>query len=173
MGAYEFTNYQDGTDVQQAFDTAVEQAQYEYGHGGYTGTLAEKTSYTVITETPMLEAEAEAYAAKLLSDDDPRVRDKWGPAGAIPVLTDRRRVRVTIPDRGPLFRGFDSLEEAAIAGLTENGELREGEKPVYGITGAYGTHPRTRRPVSGELDVPLEGGRPEHQGWLFFGYASS
>lgn len=171
MGAEYFTAYQDGTDVQKAFDDAVEHAQYEDGNGNYTGTVAEKDSYKVVTLTPMLLAEAQAYAADLTETDE-GLADKWGPAGAIPVLTDRRKVRVAIPEPGAHFGGFKTAEEAAIAALTENGDLREGEKPAYPITGMYQTHRRTGGLVSGELDVPLEGGPAEHRGWLFFGYAS-
>ncbi|WP_181800353.1 hypothetical protein [Streptomyces ipomoeae] len=172
MGSEYFSAYQDGTDVKQAFRDAVENAEYEYGHGGYTGTIAEKDSYKVVTETPMPLEEAEEYAATLANANNSPVDDKWGPAGAIPVLTDRRRVRVTIPERPDHPFGYKNLEEAAIAGLKAAGDLKEGEKPVYCITGIYQTHPRTGRPVSGELDVPLEGGPLEHRGWLFFGFAS-
>jgi len=32
-----------GKTAQEAFDAAVAQARHEYGHGGYTGTIAEKS----------------------------------------------------------------------------------------------------------------------------------
>ncbi|MER5302253.1 hypothetical protein ABT039_22720 [Streptomyces lasiicapitis] len=169
MGAEYFSAYQAGTNVDQAFRDAVEHARYEHGHGGYTGTIAEKHSYTVVTKTPMTESDAEAYADKLLEPDDAPLLDDWGPAGAIPVLTDRRRVRVTIPETRA---GFKTAEEAALAALTASGNLKEGEKPAYGIQGVYCTHPRTGYLLSGDLEVPLEGGPLEHHGWLFFGYAS-
>ncbi|MEV1040550.1 hypothetical protein AB0J01_28455 [Streptomyces sp. NPDC050204] len=172
MGAEGFTAYQNGTEAEQAFQEAVENAEHEHGHGGYTGTLAEKNSYTVITKTPMPMDEAEEYATKLLNADDPRISDKWGPAGAIPVLTDRREVEVIITTADAPAGGFRSREAAATAVLTARGELEEGEKPVYGITGVYETHPRTGRLCAGTLRVPLEGGPLQHRGWLFFGYAS-
>ncbi|MEU3704760.1 hypothetical protein AB0E82_21030 [Streptomyces anulatus] len=172
MGAYDFTAYQHGTDVKTAFRAAVEEAQYENGHGGYTGTIAEKDEYTVITTTPVPMDEAEKQASELMNADDPRIRDKWGPAGAIPVLTGDRTVEITITTADAPTGGFQSLEDAASTVLAARGELREGEKPAYGITGIYEQHPRTGRPYTGTLRVPLEGGPLEHTGWLFFGYAS-
>jgi hypothetical protein len=42
MGAASFEEVLIGKDLRTAFNQAVAQAQYEYGHGGYTGTIAEK-----------------------------------------------------------------------------------------------------------------------------------
>lgn len=170
MGAYDFATYQDGTDPAQAFRDAVEAAQREHGHGGYTGTIAEKYSYRIATDTPMTEDAAEDYAYQLLAADDCPFSDKYGPAGAIPVLTDRRQITITIP---ATVHGFASAEEAARDALARTGGLREGESIGYGITGMYRTHPYTGRIVSGDLTVPLQGGPREHTGWLFFGYAAS
>ncbi|QKV98321.1 hypothetical protein HUT19_42150 (plasmid) [Streptomyces sp. NA02950] len=177
MGAEYFTAYHDGTDVKQAFRDAVEHAEYESGHGGYTGTIAEKDEYKVVTETPMTLNEAEKLAAKLSESDD-ELADKWGPAGAIPVHTDRRTVRVTIPERANHGRGFKTTKEAATAALEQAGVLREGESQVPStqgvyIQGVYKRHPRTDYVIGGELEIPVEGGGPlEHRGWLFFGFAS-
>ena len=72
---------------QKAFDEAVREAQYESGHGGYTGTIAEKRSFTRIAS---VETEAEGW--KLVNDcfekNDRRIDDKWGPAGSIKVGAD-------------------------------------------------------------------------------------
>lgn len=48
MGAQTFEQFQTGDDVFAAFERAVEAAAWEHGHGGYTGTLAEKDSFVVI-----------------------------------------------------------------------------------------------------------------------------
>ena len=48
MGGCDFTHIETGRDASEAFDRAVQSAQYEYGHGGYTGTIAEKPSYVLI-----------------------------------------------------------------------------------------------------------------------------
>lgn len=94
MGATTFSHYSVGTTVQEAFSAAHDAATHEYGHGGYSGTISEKTSYNVISNTPLLMIEAEVLCDKLLDANDPRVCDKWGPAGAIPVVKDTREVGV-------------------------------------------------------------------------------
>ena len=44
MGASEYMNVAKGKTAQVAFDKLVEQAQWEHGHGGFSGTIAEKYS---------------------------------------------------------------------------------------------------------------------------------
>lgn len=87
MGACTFFVTQSGKTAEQAFQLAVEQARYEYGHGGYTGTIAEKSKFKVIPcpkdKDPM------EYADELLENNDPRVDDKWGPAGCVQVEENR------------------------------------------------------------------------------------
>jgi len=48
MGAEQFTTIGYGESVNAAFRSAVEDAQWECGHGGYTGTIAEKDSYHIV-----------------------------------------------------------------------------------------------------------------------------
>ncbi len=84
MGASEFTVVGRGKTPQEAFDKVVKDAQYEHGHGGYTGTVAEKDTFTLIGTEETLE-DALAKAADLLDANDKRVADKWGPAGCIAV----------------------------------------------------------------------------------------
>ncbi|AVO25119.1 hypothetical protein KHQ84_gp194 [Rhodococcus phage Finch] len=83
MGAYEFDQRATGKDADEAFDNARQQAQYDHGHSGYTGTIAEKHNYVIIERKPVGESEAWSLAQKLMNDDDPRIADKWGPAGAV------------------------------------------------------------------------------------------
>jgi len=45
MGACDFAVTIFGKDAEEAFRSATQQARYEHGHGGYTGTIAEKTSF--------------------------------------------------------------------------------------------------------------------------------
>lgn len=52
MGATDFSTYGFGRDAREAFRKAVEDAQWEYGHGGYTGTIAEKPSYVLVKLPP-------------------------------------------------------------------------------------------------------------------------
>ena len=89
MGADTFFHVGKGKTVKEAFSNAVEEARYDHGHGGYTGTIAEKSSYVEIQipidfqkDEPNRER-AISYADHLINNDDPRIDDKWGPAGAI------------------------------------------------------------------------------------------
>ena len=47
MGANVFTTFSMGKDAEDAFFNAVDQAKYDYGHSGYTGTIAEKDSFVM------------------------------------------------------------------------------------------------------------------------------
>jgi hypothetical protein len=79
MGACTFTEYAQGRTAQEAFNKATEKARYEYGHRGYTGTIAEKDDFVMIDLPDGIKPES--YANVLLDECDPRVDDKWGPAG--------------------------------------------------------------------------------------------
>lgn len=87
MGACDFYCSAKGSNAQEAFRNAVEDARYQYGHGGYTGSIAEKNSFVMIN-LPEGEKAGE-YAQQLIDDGDPRVDDKWGPAGCIKLTEDR------------------------------------------------------------------------------------
>ncbi len=82
MGAQEFESVGHGNTVQKAFNNAKEEAYYDCGHGGYTGTIAEKDSFKTIP----CEQTKKAIQNKLnecMDDEDHFTQDKWGPAGAI------------------------------------------------------------------------------------------
>lgn len=81
MGTSEFTITAYGKTPEEAFRTAVAEAQDEYGNRGYTGTIAEKDSFVII-KVPA-GTDPRTYASKLLNFDDPRICDKYGPAGCI------------------------------------------------------------------------------------------
>lgn len=72
---------------QAAFNEAVREAQYDSGHGGYTGTIAEKRSFTRVGSVAT-EAEGWALVNALFEKNDSRIDDKWGPAGSIKVGAD-------------------------------------------------------------------------------------
>lgn len=86
MGAETFYTKGKGATAQQAFNAAVEAAQYAHGHAGYSGTLAEKHEFVAI-EVPVGVAPGD-YAEKLVEEGDERIDDKWGPAGAIKLSDD-------------------------------------------------------------------------------------
>ncbi len=96
MGASDFMVYGVGTDAREVFNRLVEDAQYEYGHGGYTGTIAEKNGYKIVAE-PMTKEEGKKKAYEMIEDND-----KWGPAYCIP-LKDEKGVQ-----KGFLFFGLAS-----------------------------------------------------------------
>ena len=81
MGSSDFYDIGFGKTAKEAFNSLVEQAQYDYGHAGYTGTIAEKHEFTRI---PLPEnKDPEDYAEELMENRDERVDDKWGPAGCV------------------------------------------------------------------------------------------
>lgn len=130
MGADEFFTFGPGAKIEEAFDTAQRQAGYEHGHsysgslaekheytvvagdGGQVAPRYGRPYYPVSAfggarqdrewpETePVSLAQARATAGRLIEEDDARIADKWGPAGAI-------RVRDETKD-GWLFFGIAS-----------------------------------------------------------------
>lgn len=86
MGADQFNTRASGKTVNEAFAAAKEEALYESGHGGYTGTIAEKSSFKAVSlrtgET------AEQAIERCLNDEDHWVQDKWGPAGYVEIGPD-------------------------------------------------------------------------------------
>lgn len=85
MGANTFENLAKAESAEAAFRYCVEEAQYDFGHAGYTGTIAEKDSFVLINEPKVNSVdEARALANKLIDEGDERIDDKWGPAGCIP-----------------------------------------------------------------------------------------
>lgn len=83
MGACDFYSRAKGKTPEEAFWRAVEEARWEYGNGGYSGTIAEKSEFQIIT-VPDGQSAA-SYASELLDEDDERISDKWGPAGCLKV----------------------------------------------------------------------------------------
>jgi len=85
MGAYNFEQRNKGRTAEVAFGNAQADARDEYGHGGYSGTIAEKDSFTMIPLPKEVKSEAAIYEFinKLINDDDERIEDKWGPAGCV------------------------------------------------------------------------------------------
>lgn len=87
MGAITFFDVVTGDDVAKAFKKTRNEALHEHGPGGCTGSIAEKDHYVVIDDVRRSEAYAIGWAMELISANDPRIEDKWGPAGALPVTT--------------------------------------------------------------------------------------
>lgn len=83
MGAESFWSRAHGETASKAFSAAVEQAAWEHGHGGYTGTIAEKDSFKIVK--PPEGMSPSEYANQLMDDEESFVQDKWGDAGCIEI----------------------------------------------------------------------------------------
>lgn len=81
MGASEFTARAKGKNAKEAFNAAIEDARYEDGNGGYTGTIAEKSSFKMVTQNP--DESISEFIDRCIEDDDHWIQDKWGPAGCV------------------------------------------------------------------------------------------
>lgn len=82
MGAEQFVTRATGASASEAFSRAVEQAQYDYGHAGYTGTIAEKRGFKLVTPNGPGESPKQVVE-RCLEDDRHFCQDKWGDAGAV------------------------------------------------------------------------------------------
>jgi hypothetical protein len=85
MGACTFSTVAKGKTAKEAFRAAIEQAQYDHGHGGYSGTIAEKRSFVVLTVPKGQDAVEYALSDAALA----LVDDKWGPAGCVALGNDK------------------------------------------------------------------------------------
>ena len=82
----------DWPNADEAFSHAVDSAAHEHGHGGYTGTLAEKREFRMLVvpagQTPEQFMDALQFD---YGENAPKIpgfnpfNDKWGPAGCIEV----------------------------------------------------------------------------------------
>lgn len=85
MGAADFRVVGSGPTMEAAFRAARSEAQFMHGHGGYTGTIAEKDSVALIESGVWEPEQARERAMQLFDASDPRIDSKWGPAGAIEI----------------------------------------------------------------------------------------
>ena len=97
MGAEVFYNRRKGTQSSELFKEEVENACYENGHGGYTGTIAEKSDFTMSSKPSDIDADVwidmienfdeedkeQAHYRELKKDFDV-FDDKWGDALCVP-----------------------------------------------------------------------------------------
>lgn len=81
MGACTFTNVAVGRTAKEAFGEAVSTARHMYGHGGYTGTIAEKREFVMVA-VPSGRTAKELIREVLMDERSP-IFDKSGPAGCI------------------------------------------------------------------------------------------
>lgn len=83
----------------EAFALARKEAFYEHGHGGRTGTIAEKQDYVLRSFSPMIELAANDFIRgryrpgprgewQLVSLGDSRLSDRWEPAFCVPIARE-------------------------------------------------------------------------------------
>ena len=84
MGSQTFFHerFATGKTAEECFKDAQEEARYDHGHSGYTGTVAEKRKFVMM---PSVEGKETAWdmAMHYINECDPRVDEKWGPAGCV------------------------------------------------------------------------------------------
>ena len=116
-----------GSNARTAFDTAYEQARYESGSGGYTGTMAESSGYFLVPGT-YLEWEADQKAHQMLNTNEVR---KWGPTGLLPVVdpVSPRTIELVVDVTGT--ENWPARNAAVQAAVTA--KLRTGER-IAGLT---------------------------------------
>lgn len=85
MGSVTVVNQSSKGTMIEAYRELVEKAEWDYGHSGYSGTIAESSGVVLAKGSePMTLLEAEALADEMLRNYDDQI-EKWGPAVAIPV----------------------------------------------------------------------------------------
>lgn len=92
MGANFFTAQGRHENPASAFTLARDDASWESGNGGYTGTVAEKDSYRITDTAVRWVDDARAWASEV----DLSHHDKWGPAEAIPYAERRAGEEATV-----------------------------------------------------------------------------
>lgn len=111
MGANSFVNQVAIPDVREAFRRAVEGARWESGNGGYSGTIAEKGSYRILSREPLSGGELREFIDRRIDDND-----KWGPAFAVPFsrVTEGKATTKTVTVRAKNEREARSLAAAKV-----------------------------------------------------------
>jgi hypothetical protein len=84
MGADSFFNSGLGDDPKTIFKDLVKKARHEYGNGGYTGTIAEKTQFKIVSQLPMPKSYWKSDEAQQKYGEG----EKWGPALAAPYCVE-------------------------------------------------------------------------------------
>jgi hypothetical protein len=83
MGATTFGTTATGKNAKEAFRNAREEAQWESGHGGYSGTIAEKSDFKLVPLSEEVINDPALFASKIDELIDTEFDDKWGPAGCV------------------------------------------------------------------------------------------
>ena len=81
MGACDFECKTSAKSAKEAFRSLVEDALYESGHGGYSGTIAEKSSFRMVS--PRSGESVVDCVRRCMEDLNHWSADKWGPAACV------------------------------------------------------------------------------------------
>jgi len=174
MGAADFTTIAVGKTPGLAFNAAIEDALYDYGHAGYTGTIAEKggdgfVMFAIKPRTNPLDVRSKLWDAQvaLSYEQDPTSEYVRKPKAAERNALSWLRERVSL---APVKRenrygsdfGYSSRPRDAAASLIEAADAKWGACACIEITGARAAKIKAERGRKGTHDKVF----------LFFGTAS-
>lgn len=114
-------------DVEKAFAHLRDEAYYDHGHAGYTGSIAEAGGYSVYDTKLRLLPDAEEFAWHLANE----VAEKWEAALAIPFVSLQRQVEILVPQYDhpkEYAKVQETLIEVALTEARRQRLLRRGEK---------------------------------------------
>lgn len=162
MGAVTFIDSAFAKDAHTAFLAAREQAAWEHGHGGYTGTIAEKPGFVLIPRPPrvkasdVLDALAAARRAEAMIDKSHPGFDKWWKRDPFAEQSWKRLVGWYGESNARRYVGlYDSKWDECIAVEGSDAETAAHKKRNgIGVTIAYrkdGTKDVTTRRVQGRV----------------------
>jgi hypothetical protein len=83
MGATTFEVCGKGKTAAEAFNILREEALHRYGHGGYTGSIAEKNKFREVFLPQEIVSNLKALNDKVYDLINTDFDDKYGPAGCI------------------------------------------------------------------------------------------
>jgi hypothetical protein len=124
MGANGVVDVIKGKTPRDAYDSAVLEARYECGSGGYTGSIAESSGFFIHSARPLLRWEAEQVANDLLHNDKV---SKWGPTALIPVAdaVSTRKITAAVDTTGMDYDEVNTVVLAAVRAKLRAGESIE------------------------------------------------
>lgn len=93
-GACDFYDFGSGSSAREVFRHLQEEAREEHGSRGYTGTIAEKDGFKMVSNEPMSKAEAYKLAEKMIDDND-----KYGPAYCIQIGNKKKKIKEVKPSK--------------------------------------------------------------------------
>lgn len=127
-----FIEARSGDTVAKVYRRLVEEARYEHGSGGYSGTIAESDGAFEVRTAPLLRWQATQHAESLLDNEV----TKWGPTAFVPVAKATATRTVTIEvDVTACNQDWEKTQaavNAAVKAKLKPGEQVESLKSVDG-----------------------------------------